>query len=384
MDLGFEVAIASTFSFNKHNYKKWFKIDMNNIKTYSLFPESLSKIGTIYTIFSFHRPLINAIKHERPDLIFVDNEFYRPILRFKEIHNFKIIEYIHFPMSAFKFVDSLKISEGYARSNQLLEDYLADAKMRFIRYQSGFIKLYFKLWLKLYRKFARENPFNTADIVLANSNYIAEFVKLLWDKKPHVLYPPISIEDFKLRNIKTFEERNDSIVVISRLSPEKRIEDVIKAISLTYTKPVLKLIGGMADPSSIRYKRFLEKIAKKNNVRINFFINASRDKLVEVLTSSKIYIHPAIGEHFGISVVEGMAAGCPVVVHRSGGPYMDIVHYDKFGLSYDSVDELASYIDKLLTDKNLWKKYHEASLKRSLIFDKKNFSRNLMKIIEKY
>jgi glycosyltransferase involved in cell wall biosynthesis len=48
--------------------------------------------------------------------------------------------------------------------------------------------------------------------------------------------------------------------------------------------------------------------------------NASKKREHEVLSSSMIFINSSRYEHFGINVVEAMAPGTPVIVHRSGGP----------------------------------------------------------------
>jgi len=49
----------------------------------------------------------------------------------------------------------------------------------------------------------------------------------------------------------------------------------------------------------------------------------------------------------------------PVIVHKSGGPFEDITEYGKHSLYYNSVEELAEKISKLLTDRKslgvLWK-----------------------------
>jgi glycosyltransferase involved in cell wall biosynthesis len=48
--------------------------------------------------------------------------------------------------------------------------------------------------------------------------------------------------------------------------------------------------------------------------------NASKKREREALSSSMIFINSSRYEHFGINVVESMASGTPVIVHRSGGP----------------------------------------------------------------
>jgi alpha-1,2-mannosyltransferase len=59
-------------------------------------------------------------------------------------------------------------------------------------------------------------------------------------------------------------------------------------------------------------------LLKNNDVDILF-------RLERYLREASVGIHTMWNEHFGISVVEMMAAGLVVVAHNSGGPSMDIV-----------------------------------------------------------
>lgn len=53
--------------------------------------------------------------------------------------------------------------------------------------------------------------------------------------------------------------------------------------------------------------------------------NPSDAFIKETSAKSAIFLHTMIDEHFGISIVEMMAAGLVPVCHRSGGPELDIV-----------------------------------------------------------
>ena len=59
--------------------------------------------------------------------------------------------------------------------------------------------------------------------------------------------------------------------------------------------------------------------------RVRFVINAPYAELQTWLAAASVGLHTMWNEHFGISVVEMMAAGIVVVAHNSGGPQSDIV-----------------------------------------------------------
>lgn len=54
-------------------------------------------------------------------------------------------------------------------------------------------------------------------------------------------------------------------------------------------------------------------------------VNQPYPNIVEAFRESWIGIHTMEAEHFGISVVEMLAAGLIVVAHNSAGPKMDII-----------------------------------------------------------
>lgn len=375
LEAGHEVAVASAFGFDKKKYREWFNLDLGKIRKYVLLPKMLPLFG-IYQRLGFFIPLKKAIKKEKPDVVFVDNELYKPIIKLKKELGFKLLEYIHFPFHAIKVLELEQSGD-----KKLYEKYIRDAKEYHKKYEKGLWKLYFKVFLKFYGKVARDNPFDIADVVMANSRYIARLTKMLWDGEPVVLHPPIKTGDFEPYGKKPFEERDNAVVMIGRISREKRIENVIDAIALSETKPILRVIGGLI-PTSIPYKKWLEKKAKEKGVKVELYPNAPRNELVKLATSSKVFVHATVGEHFGIAVVEGMAAGCPVVVHRRGGPYEDITDYGNYGLSFDSVEELAEHIDRLITEPKLWRIYHEKSLSRAPCFSERRFTTKFLRVVE--
>lgn len=375
LDAGHDVVVVSTSRFDKGRYGEWFGIDLGDAKMYALLPKPLPLFG-IYQRLLFHMPLRKAIEKENPDVVFVDNELYKPVLKLKDAKGFRLLEYIHFPFHVFLFEGN--VPEGY---REAFERYASDARLYHKKYEDGLWKLYFRLWLRLYKVLVRDNPFEATDVVMTNSKYIANLIKTLWGGDAVVLYPPVKVRDFEASGGKPFEGRDDAVVMVGRITPEKGYEQVIKAVARTKSKPILRIIGGLI-PSNIPYKERIEKLAKDEGVRLELYVNIPRGDLVRLVTSSKVFVHATVGEHFGIAVVEGMAAGCPVIVHRSGGPYEDIIDRGSYGMYFETVDELAERIDRLVTDGNAWRHYHRLSLVRSREFDEGRFAEGLLKVLD--
>ena len=93
------------------------------------------------------------------------------------------------------------------------------------------------------------------------------------------------------------------------------------------------------------------------------------------IVEAKVYLHTMPYEHFGISIVEAMAAGLVPVVPRSGGPYVDVLNGSQgvYGYSYSNVREAADCIHRLLGDERLRTGCSEKSIDRSHVFDSSVF-----------
>jgi glycosyltransferase involved in cell wall biosynthesis len=77
-----------------------------------------------------------------------------------------------------------------------------------------------------------------------------------------------------------------------------------------------------------------------------------------------------------------MASGCPVIVHRSGAPYLEMICRGAYGLSYQDSAELADKIDMLLQSDAVWRRYSALSLERAKEFTTSSFASKVAKVLE--
>ncbi len=165
-------------------------------------------------------------------------------------------------------------------------------------------------------------------IVITNSEFSRRaIVNAFGLEDIRILSPPIDIETFRnsalIINDGDDSERGDIILVISRIAPHKKIENAIKLAKILKDNSIgseMKIVGNLYSYFSDYYsglKQMIKELGLTDYV--TFEINASLDQLLSIIQDSRVYFHPMVGEHFGMSVIEAIAAGLIAVVPDEGG-----------------------------------------------------------------
>ncbi len=166
------------------------------------------------------------------------------------------------------------------------------------------------------------------DFFVANSQTVADRIKKYYRRDSEIIYPPVDTNHFHISpKPKTY------FLAGGRLVAYKRYDLIIEACNKTGV--ALKIFG------SGPVEADLKKIAKSN---IEFLGRVSEKEQRELYANAKAFIHPQ-EEDFGITPVESMASGRPVIAFRKGGATETVVE----GLSGEfietqSVEELAQHL----------------------------------------
>ena len=91
--------------------------------------------------------------------------------------------------------------------------------------------------------------------------------------------------------------------------------------------------------------------------------------------------HPDRAEHFGITTVEAMSAGCVPVVYNAGGQ-KEIVEDGKSGYLFDTEEELVVRTNHLIQNEKDLSALSETAALRAQVFGSDNFCVKLQEIIE--
>jgi alpha-1,2-mannosyltransferase len=161
--------------------------------------------------------------------------------------------------------------------------------------------------------------------VISNSEFSRRVISRAFGIDSIVLSPPVDVALFRKAALFSSRSRNrkDTILVVSRFHPTKKIENAIKLATLLKKYKIgteMKIVGNIP-PKRDGYYLYLRHLVERYNLQdyVTFEPNVSFSRLLDLIRESKVYFHPLLGEPFGISTVEAMSAGLIPVVPNIGG-----------------------------------------------------------------
>jgi len=191
----------------------------------------------------------------------------------------------------------------------------------FIQRQSFFSSMLFRVWTNVHRRLYEYYMTHVCRIV-TNSVNTQRRIKKYLNRESIVIYPPVDTSIFK------FEEYGDFWLSVNRLYPEKRVELQIDAFrQLPHEK--LLIVGGNSegDHSSSYIRNMLNNLP--DNVELCGTV--TEKGLVQLYGQCKGLIVTAIDEDFGMTPVEAMTSGKPVVGTNEGG-YSETIINNQTGI----------------------------------------------------
>ncbi|MCP5505463.1 MAG: glycosyltransferase [Chlamydiales bacterium] len=207
----------------------------------------------------------------------------------------------------------------------LYQQYLKEARLK-----SGVKGVVAKCFLHYLRMWdahssARVNAY------LANSHYVARRIKQLYKQEAEVVYPPVDLNFYTLK-----EEKQDYYLTISRMVPYKKMDLIVEAFAAMPDKKLVVIGEGPEE----------DKIKKKAAKNIEILPYQEREELKKYLQNAKAFIFASI-EDFGILPVEAQGCGTPVIALGKGGA-LETVAQNKTGIFFpeQTVSALLEAIQK--------------------------------------
>lgn len=172
------------------------------------------------------------------------------------------------------------------------------------------------------------------DLFIANSVTVQKRIKKYYRRESVVIYPPVETEKFSVMAPAERAAGEKYFLAGCRLAPYKRLDLVIEAFKKLGAGYKLKIFGDGVDLKRLK-KIAGENAALKNNEspNIEFLGRITEEEKARLYRGAEAFINPQ-EEDFGITVVESMASGRPVIAYRKGGATETIVE-GKTGVFFD-------------------------------------------------
>lgn len=234
---------------------------------------------------------------------------------------------------------------------------------------SWYARPIFDVWVLL-RRAVNNWDIKKVDKIISTSTNVQQRVKKYLKTESEIIYPPIETSKYY------YQKNGDYWLSVNRLITHKRVDIQMKAFSKIQNEKLI-IVGSYEQSRHFKaYASYIEKI-KPNNVEILNWVD--NKKLLELYANCKGFITTAKDEDFGLTPLEAMASGKPVIASNEGGYKETIIN----GTTGKLIDDINS--DKLiLAIKEIGKnpeKYKKACEQQAKKFDTKIFIEKIKKAI---
>lgn len=168
---------------------------------------------------------------------------------------------------------------------------------------------------------------------------------------------------------------------VGRLVPQKNVDMLIRAYAALpdniKKKYELKIIGEGSEMQK------LESLAKSLGIRVNFTgkIEGHEDVLKE-LKKSSLFVLPSRRESFGITILEAMCSGVPVISTATEGP-SDHIKNRKTGFLVSNEKEMTRRVEEVLSSSSLQKSLSKNGKRYAERHDWENITKNVAAVYRK-
>ena len=227
----------------------------------------------------------------------------------------------------------------------------------------------FDMWVAYNRRLSREH-IKHATVVACNARNTQRRIRKYLRRDATVVHPPIETSQFH------YARTGDYWLSVNRLITHKRVDMQMKAFARLPQEKLI-VVGCYEQSRHFKaYARYINQI-KPDNVEIISWVDFST--LVKLYANCKGFITTSKDEDFGMTPVEAMASGKPVIAPKEGG-YRETVLDGKTGKLIDdiTVDKLVRALKEVGGNP---RKYRKACLKQAKQFDTKVFIRKIRRLL---
>lgn len=211
------------------------------------------------------------------------------------------------------------------------------------------------------------------DVFVANSQWCARIAAEFCRQPPQVIYPAVPDG----ATINKWEQRESSFLCLGRISPEKRIEQVIATLDQVRTlgHPIRLHLVGTGDDAN--YLRQVQRLGAARDWVVFHGAVFGPEKQA-LLSRCRYGISACDREAFGIATAEMVKAGIIPFVPQTGAQ-CEIVEED--ALIFGDIQDAALKIDAVLNSESRQLELHAAMLRRGEQFDSVQFCEAVRELV---
>jgi glycosyltransferase involved in cell wall biosynthesis len=206
-----------------------------------------------------------------------------------------------------------------------------------------------------------------ADVILADSAYVARRIGKIYRRSARVVYPPVEVERYRADL-----PREEFYVALCRFVPYKRMGLIVEAFT-RIGKPLVVIGDGPE----------FDKVRHTAGANVELLGYQSDGVKADYLQRARAFVFAA-EEDFGISVVEAQAAGCPVIAYGRGGVRETVVGWpapSATGVFFDAQTPEALEAAVLLYEDHVGEFLHEACRRNAERFTRERFASEFRSIV---
>lgn len=217
----------------------------------------------------------------------------------------------------------------------------------------------FRIITPIYR-YADKRSVRHIDRIIANSNNVRQRIQKFYHRDSEVICPPVDSSEFSCR------EYGDFWLSVNRLYPEKRVDLQIACFREMPGEKLIIVGGSTSGDHSDRYADSLKKDLPAN---IEIRGEVPEREIHDLYSRCRGIVCTAIDEDFGLTPLEAMASGKPVIAVREGG-FLETVTSET-GIFVDPDPEsITKAVQHLSQNPG---RYHDACVRRAQEFDRTVF-----------
>jgi glycosyltransferase involved in cell wall biosynthesis len=238
----------------------------------------------------------------------------------------------------------------------------------FLQRQSALTRFPFMLWAGSHKR-ASEHYLPHVCSIVTNSENTRQRIRKYFGREAEVIYPPADTSMFRCM------EYGDFWLSVNRLYPEKRVEMQIEAFRKMPEEKLIIVGGYSKGDHAERYARNITRDLPRNVTLAGEF---PQSELLDLYSRCKGLVCTALDEDFGMTPIEAMASGKPVVAVNEGG-FRESVVDGQTGVLVDSdVPDIIAGIRYVSGKPDT---YRDACIARASMFDIILFEQKLRQVI---